>query len=449
MDTKKARLKIVMLIFFSAMGGMLYGYDIGVINSAFLFINNDIPMTTFETSLLGGSVLFGGAFAILLAGVIADFIGRKNTLLLAGFIFIVSVWMIYESHDYQMLLLSRLVQGVSVGFITVTAPLYLTEVVPDNIRGVAVTCFQLFLTAGILISNYIGLLFESTGDWRAMFLTSLVPAVIFFVGSFFLLKSPRWLMMVNKEQQARNLLVQTLGLEKAKEQINQIKANIKKSKEEGNIWKNLHHRHYLGPIVLVFSIAILAQMTGINSILQFSATMLKESGLGSNYVSILGGVTITAINFFATLLAVFIADKLERKFIITFGTFMVSASLIITGLMLWMLPAGEFKGWVLLAGLISFIFFFAIGPGAYVWVIMSELLPNNIRSKALGTALFLNSMASAILASVFLPISYSLGTSSMFFICGGCTLVYCFIVFKFVPKTTGRSLEEIEQEFIK
>ncbi|AJC49163.1 sugar porter family MFS transporter [Allofrancisella guangzhouensis] len=449
MDTKKARIKIIMLIFFSAMGGMLYGYDIGVINSAFLFINNDIPMTTFETSLLGGSVLFGGAFAILLAGVIADFIGRKNTLLLAGLIFIISVWLIYESHDYQMLLLSRLVQGVSVGFITVTAPLYLTEVVPNNIRGVAVTCFQLFLTAGILISNYIGLLFEPTGNWRAMFLTALVPAVIFFVGSFFLLKSPRWLMMVNREQQAKELLVQTMGLQKANEQISQIQANIKKSKEEGSIWKNLHHRHYLGPIMLVFSIAILAQMTGINSILQFSATMLKESGLGSNYVSILGGVTITAINFFATLLAVFIADKLERKFIITFGTFMVSASLVITGLMLWILPIGELKGWVLLAGLISFIFFFAIGPGAYVWVIMSELLPNNIRSKALGTALFLNSMASAILASIFLPISHSLGESSIFFICGGCTLVYCFVVFKFVPKTTGRSLEEIEQEFIK
>lgn len=166
-------------------------------------------------------------------------------------------------------------------------------------------------------------------------------------------------------------------------------------------------------------------------------------------MAILGGVTITAINFMATILAVFIADKIERKFTVVFGTLMVALTLIMTGFMVLVLPVGMLKGCVLLAGFISFIFFFAIGPGAYVWVIMSELLPNNIRSKALGIALFLNSMASAILASVFLPITVAFGDSSVFFICGGCTLLYCFIVFKFVPKTSGRSLEDIEKEFMK
>ncbi len=133
----------------------------------------------------------------------------------------------------------------------------------------------------------------------------------------------------------------------------------------------------------------------------------------------------------------------------SFGTFMVAASLIVTGLLALFLPTGELKGIVLLIGFLCFIFFYAIGPGAYIWVIMSELLPNAIRSKALGMALFLNSMASAILASVFLPISNTFGSSSMLFVCGICSLVYSFIVLRFVPKTTGRSLEDIEKEFMK
>lgn len=128
---------------------------------------------------------------------------------------------------------------------------------------------------------------------------------------------------------------------------------------------------------------------------------------------------------------------------------MVSLSLILSGVAASFLPTSELKGWLILGGFLSFIFFFAIGPGAYVWVIMSELLPSSVRSKGLSIALFLNSMASAVLASVFLQIQSTLGYGSMLYICGGCTLLYCFIVLKFVPKTTGRSLEDIEKEFMK
>ncbi|WP_150468411.1 sugar porter family MFS transporter [Francisella sp. SYW-9] len=443
----KLKLKIVTIIFFSAMGGMLYGYDIGVINSAFLFIKDDIPMNSFETSLLGGSVLFGGAFAILVAGIVADVIGRRNTLKLSGLVFIISVWMIYESSSYEFLLTSRLVQGISVGFITVTVPLYLTETVPSNIRGVAVTCFQLFLTAGILISNYVGLLFESTRDWKAMFLTSLIPALIFFLGCFFILKSPRWLILKNKDSEAKTVLQNFFSKSEVESQVKQVKETLKDSGQ--SLYHIFTNKHYVLPTIIVISVAILNQLTGINSILQYSSSLLKEAGLGGNYVSIVGGITITAINFLTTLLAVFIAEKIERKFIVTFGTFMVAITLILTGIALVILPPSSIKGWVLLIGLICFVFFFAIGSGSYVWVILSELLPNNIRSKALGLALFLNSMASAVLASVFLPITASLGDSSMFFICGAFTLLFGFIVLKFVPKTTGRSLEDIEKEFMK
>ena len=440
--------KIFLIIFFSSMGGMLYGYDIGIINSAMLYIAPDMKLSISQLSFLGGAVLYGGALAILFSGWLADKMGRKETIILAGFIFIVSVILIYFSDSYNILFISRMIQGIAVGFISVTVPLYLTESVPNNIRGLAVTSFQLMLTAGILISNYIGLLFSNSQDWRAMFLTALAPGLLVFIGGFYLVKSPRWLVTNNRNDEAEKVLNETLGCStKAKEQITEINNLINNNNKEVGFSKIIKDKKSLKPIIIVFSIAILAQLTGINSILQFASTLLKEAGLGSDKISIIGGVAITGINFIATIFAVIMADRIERKYIITFGTFMVSVSLIFSGTALYLLPHSSLKGWVLLIGLIAYIIFFAIGPGAYIWVIMSELLPTSFRSKGLAIALFLNSLASALLASVFLTITESLGDGSMFYVCGLCTLVYCYIAYKYIPKTNGKSLEEIENSF--
>lgn len=298
--------KVFIIIFFSAMGGMLYGYDISIIGGALPFIKLELGITATQESWLGGSVLFGGAFAILIGGVLADIFGRKNVIILSGLIFIASVFMIYYAKSHDFLLVSRLVQGIAVGFISITLPLYLTESVPSLIRGLAVTCFQLFLTAGILISTAISLLFITKnpntgiehGDWRAMFLTALIPGLIVFIGGLFLIKSPRWLIMKNKEQEAEKILVETIGIKAAKEQMNEVKQLIAKTKNEGSLLSSLAKRHYLIPILIVFAVAILTQMTGINSILQYASTMLKQTGLGSVYTAVIGGVVYHWDKFF-------------------------------------------------------------------------------------------------------------------------------------------------------
>ena len=244
--------------------------------------------------------------------------------------------MIYYAESFEFLLASRLIQGIAVGFISITVPLYLTESVPSIIRGLAVTCFQLFLTAGILISTAVGLLFITTdpitgiesGDWRAMFLTALVPGFIVFLGGFLLIKSPRWLILKGKSEEAEKILATTIGTEAAKEQMKEVAELINLSKSEGSLLSSLTKRHYMIPMVLVFTVAILAQLTGINSILQYAPTMLSQTGLGSVYGAVMGGVAITGINFLTTIVAVMIADKIERKTVITFGTFMVSIVLL-------------------------------------------------------------------------------------------------------------------------
>ncbi|GAB4223168.1 MAG: sugar porter family MFS transporter [Francisella sp.] len=452
------KLKLFFIVLFSAMGGMLYGYDIGIIGGSLPFIQISFNMTPNQVSLLGGSVLFGGAFAILICGFLADLFGRKNMIITSGLLFVISVFMIYFSQNYEFLLFSRLLQGVAVGFISITVPLYLTESVPSKIRGLAVTSFQLFLTAGILLAVAVSLLFISkdpvtgveVGNWRNMFLTALIPGFIVFIGGFFLIKSPRWLIMKDKEAEAEQVLVSIIGTEAAKQQIQVARSLIEQSKSEGSLLSNLTKKHYLKPIILVFAIAMLAQMTGINSILQYAPVMLKKAGLGSVYASIIGGVAITGINFLTTIIAVIIADKVERKIIVGFGTLMVALVLLTLSFIIYDMPDSSTQGMILLIGLILYIFFFAIGSGAYIWVILSELLPTAIRSKGLAVALFLNSLTSALLASAVMPITKIFdGYFAILGICGMCTLLYSFIVFKFVPRTSGRSLEEIEQEFMK
>lgn len=448
MDKPKSnKWMIAGMIFFAAMGGMLYGYDIGILSGALLFIQNDIPMSTFQESLLGGAILGGGAFAILVCGYLADIYGRKRMIMVSGIVFIVSVGIIYFANSYETLFAGRLIQGISVGFISITVPLYLTETAPAKIRGMAVVAFQLMLTFGIVLANLVSLAFTSSGNWRGMFLTALVPAVIMFVGSFFLVKSPRWLLFRGREKEALSSLLKIRSHKEAHTQYAEIKASMAKMKDNRGFFSYFSEKKYFTPMIIVFSIAILAQLTGINSFLQFSAKILSDAGFTSNFMAVAGSSLIAAINLIATVIAIFIADRFERKHLVAFGTAGVTIVLILSGIVLGFVPASPLKGYLMLCGLLLFIFFFAAGPGALVWIIMSELLPTAVRSKGLAVALFLNSLASAILASVFLPAASVIGIGGMFIFCGVCTFVYFLVATFYIPNTKNKSLEEIEAGF--
>ena len=391
--------------------------------------------------------MFNAALAILVCGYLADVYGRTKMIIASGLIFIISVGILYFAHDFYTLFAGRLIQGISVGFITITVPLYLTETAPDKVRGMAVVAFQLLLTAGILLANVVTLGFEATGDWRGMFLTALVPGVIVFIGGFLLVKSPRWLLLKGRDEEALASLKRIRSEVEAQAEFKAMKESLTQNTVKVSFLKSLGQKRYSKPLLIVFAIAILAQLTGINSFLQFTATILKDAGFTSNLMAIFGSVAITALNMAATVIALLIADRFERKHLVAFGTAGVAITLVVCGLVLNLMPASPEKGWIMFAGLISFIFFFAVGPGAVIWVILSELLPTAVRSKGLAVALFLNSLASAGLAAIFLPTASVIGVGGMFIICGLCTFVYFLVAMFYIPKTRNQSLEEIEAKF--
>lgn len=436
---------IVML--FAAIGGMLYGYDIGVISGAFLFVKDSIPMDDIQMSLLAGAVLGGGALATLVSGVLSDWLGRKRMIMFAAVIFVLSVFLIAFAHSYDAIFSGRVVQGVAIGIITIAIPLYLTEVMPAKLRGRGVTMFQLFLTLGILVSSLVGLYFTPTHNWRGMFLTALIPGFILLFGSFVLVKSPRWLALKGRYDEAMCSLKVMQDDSRASLELNNIKSHLLYC--SGNVpgRETLWQRKFILPLLVVFAIGILNQLTGINSILQFDAVILKNSGLNSNIGAMMGTSLVTFINFLVTCVAISIVDKFERKWLVAIGTGGVTLAMLFCSIVYFIFPESETKGLLMLAGMVGFILFFAMGPGALVWTLLSELLPSRVRSSGMAGALFLNSAASTLLASFFLPMMHHIGFGGVFLICAIATFIYFLLSIFFIPKTSGLSLEEIEEEF--
>lgn len=438
------------IVAFAALSGILYGYDIGVISGALLYMRQEISMTDQQISFVGAAVLGGGAFVTLITGPLADWFGRKKMMVAAAAIFIVGIFIVVNAHTYHGVLIGRLVQGIGVGIITIAAPLYIAETVPTSKRGRSVSSFQLMLTAGILLSGFMDIYFIAHGgNWRAMFLSALIPGVLMLIGAFFIPESPRWLVLKGRSLEALKVLRRTRTEEEAEIELSEMQEAIHAAHPHLNQTTTVWQSRYMKPLLLVCFIAIIQQLTAINSLLQFGALLLKESGMSSNLTAMMGATGMMALNCLTTFLALCLIDKVGRKTLLSIGTGGLACALFYTAVVMWLTHPGLVQGSLLMVGLFAFIIFFAIGPGVVIWLILSELLPLRIRSKGMALGLFLNSLTSAVLAAFFLPLINLLGASSVFFICGLFTTIYFCMAWKVLPETNQKTLEEIEEYFVE
>ncbi len=446
---KRKKLFAMSVLIFAAVGGVLYGYDLGIIAGAMLFIRRDIPMSVDELSVLVGAVFGGGAIATLVTGPLADIFGRRKMIMLSSLVFIVGVLLVYYSTNFTEVMWGRVIQGLGVGIITIAVPLYLAESVPGKLRGVGVSVFQLLLTAGILFAALVGLYFTPTGDWRGMFLTALVPGLVMFFGCFALSDSPRYLVMKGQYQKAREVLARFRPADEVDLVLNRMKQAREKhlSRAAGEIVESLFQKRFIKPLLMGIGIAMLNQLIGTNAILQLSAYLLKSTGLQSNMVAMVGGTMITGLNFIVTLIAMFLVDRLPRKLLYSIGTGGLTLALICAGLTLQLLPHSVLQGHLLLTSILFFIGFYAMGPGMLVWVVLSEVMPTRIRSTGMAIALCLNSFISFGFSAIFIKLSTMMGDAGIFFVCAGFGLVYFLMTSLVLPETKGKSLEEIEHSF--
>ncbi|MCP4180348.1 MAG: sugar porter family MFS transporter [bacterium] len=438
----------IFIILFAGLGGILYGYDIGVISGALLFLDKTIHLTTEQTGFIVGAVLGGGAFATLVAGFLADIFGRKKVIIWGTVFFLIGVVFTVIANSYLMLLWGRLIQGVGIGVVSMVIPLFITEVAPAKVRGRAISLFQLFLTLGISLAFVVDLAFTPTGNWRAMFGMVIIPGVIFIIGAFFLPESPTWLFMKKTTEKVKETLLRIYDEEDSNIIIGQM-GILKLEKIElaktGRKKETLFKKAYMVPFFIALFIAILQQFTGINVVLQYVPVIFKSSGVHSNFISMLLSTGLGVLNVLFTVVALILIDKLGRKLLLSIGTCGLTLGLAICGFSFMF--SGYAQAVVLCIGLVIFMCLYSAGPGVIVWLAMSEILPANIRGKGMAICLFANSLASAFLSSVVLLWSEAIGFEGVFWIFVVCSCAYTFIALFIIPETKGKTLEEIEEYF--
>lgn len=428
------------VVIISALAGCLYGLDIGAISGALKFIAKEMDLSSTQQGMIVGAVLGGGSVAILITGVLADIFGRKKMIVISAFIFLLGVFLTSMSFDYYSILVGRLVMGTGIGISSILIPLYLSEAAPAKIRGRAVTCFQLFLTGGILLAYLVDLAFTQSGNWRAMFGVLAIPGAVFMAGVFFIPESPVWLFTKGMVDKSKNALLKFNTEKEANKIVQEMDTLKEEKKKETN--HSILQREYVVPFLIAFLIAALTQATGINCILQYAPTIFKDLGANSDMIAMELGTGATVINFIITIIALMLIDKLGRKPLLIISTGGTAIFLALMGF------ASINKIISLLTvGMFGFVFAYGIGIGVIVWLATSELLPTKIRSKGLAICLFTNSMVSTVLAAIFPDVVQLIGYGGVFFILCAFTVVYFIIALFFLPETKGKTVEEIEMYF--
>jgi MFS transporter, SP family, galactose:H+ symporter len=440
----RQQLWVTIMVALVGLGGVLYGYDIGVISGAMdfikaYFVNMGEPLNHLQQGVIYGAVLAGGLVGTLFAGPMADKYGRKITIMLACVNFMLGIFLITISTSFITLLLARLVLGIAVGIVAVAVPLYVAELVSSEKRGMYVAFFQLFLTSGILMAYVVDLNLGS--HWRLMFAFVLLPTIILFVGMLWLPESPRWLWENGKVERAREVLLMTHTPQKTEVALSEIKGQSRA--DEGN-WSELFSQPLRFALWLAVAVAILTQWTGINTFLQYAPDLLKRAGMNSSMQTSVG---IPALNLLCTLLALFLVDRVGRRVLLLVGVGGVFISELFLGAVPYFTSHVAMQSHLMLFGFYAFIVFFAIGPGVVVWLVVSELFPTRLRGKGIALCLFFNSLAGTLLSSLFLNIQDWIGVSGSYWLCGIFSLLYFFIVYYFLPETKSVSLENIESHF--
>ena len=435
---------LVLVAFVASLGGLLSGFDMGVISGALLYINQTWPLSAFEQGWLVSSAIVGSVIGAAANGVLADIYGRKKIIIATSIIFITGSIMCGYASTAGWLIFSRIIIGIAVGMISFVAPIYLSEIAPEKIRGSLVSLYQLALTAGILLSYLINRIFANAEfNWRWMLGSGVIPAIVLFIGILFLHDTPRWLLSKNKVDEAREVFKKIYASNDVEDHISEIQKTIKDSTDHQKV--KLQKWMFM-PIFVGVGLMFVQICTGINTIIYYTPTIFNLAGFSDNISAIYATIGVGVVNFLMTFVAIAYIDKFGRKPLLYIGlTGMLISMFALSGSFL----LGENGRWLAVASVIIYIASFAMSLGPICWIMVSEIMPLKIRGFAMSAATVSNFAFNFIVVLTFLPLLETLGNSATFMIFGLITLLSFFFVYFFVPETKGISLEKIEDNWHK
>jgi sugar porter (SP) family MFS transporter len=425
-----------------AMGGFLFGFDTAVISGAEKSIQAYWNLNVFEHGLTVSIALIGTVFGSLLGSIPSDKLGRKNTLLIVAIFYLVSSLGTALATDWTVFLVFRLIGGLGVGISSVTAPIYISEISPANSRGRLVGLFQFNIVLGILISYLSNYLIGQEGEssWRWMLGIQAVPSIIFFLLIFFVPESPRWLIIQKGKIQEGLAILKKINPLNCDEQLKAIQ----ESQQPKASQENLLSKKYKFPVTLAILFAIFNQASGINAIIYYAPRIFEMAGLGA-HTSLLSTVGIGMVNFTFTLIAIAFIDKIGRRTLMLIGSIGLIISL---GLVSKTFYGGEFSDSAITIYLMFYIAFFAFSQGAVIWVFISEIFPNEVRAKGQTLGSFTHWIMAAIVAFSFPYFAEQLGGGTTFLFFSVMMFLQLIFVWRMMPETKGKSLEQIETSMI-
>ena len=464
----KSTINLGYLVFLSvvaALGGFLFGYDTAVISGTIAQVTEQFGLDALQQGWYVGCALIGSIIGVLFAGILSDRFGRKSTMILSAILFSTSAIGCAVSTDFNQLVIYRIIGGVGIGVVSIISPLYISEVAVAQYRGRLVSLYQLAVTIGFLgayLVNYQLLGYSmsnpdvSTGWWNLVFVSEVwrgmlgmetLPAIMFFIIIFFIPESPRWLILKGKEEKATNILERIYTSSKeALFQLTETKSVL--SSESKSEWKLLLQPGIRKAVIIGVCIAVLGQFMGVNAVLFYGPSIFENAGL-SGGDSLFYQVLVGLVNTLTTVLALVIIDKVGRKKLVYYG---VSGMVISLVLIATYFIYGESWGISSIFLLIFFLFYVfccAVSICAVVFVLLSEMYPTRVRGLAMSIAGFALWIGTYLIGQLTPWMLQNLTPAGTFILFAIMCVPYMLIVWKLVPETTGKSLEEIERYWMK
>lgn len=430
----------------TALGGLLFGYDTGVVSGALLFLHIDFGhLSSLDKELVTSLLLVGAMVGAFFAGKVADKIGRRPTVLITAAVFIVGVLGAAFSPTFVFLVAMRFVIGLAVGSASMVVPLYIGEAAPPHIRGALVSFNQLAITSGILTSYLVDYWLASSENWRLMFGLATVPAVALFVGMLFQHESPHWLIAQGREDAARTVLHRVRASTDIEAEITEVR-ELSQRKASARELLDPGVRKVLTVGVLL---AVFQQVTGINTIIYYAPTLLHGAGLG-NSASLLANVANGGVNVGMTIVAIRLIDRVGRRPLLLAGTTGMTVALIVLAIA-FVIGGSQLTGVSAIVAIVALLVYtgsFAIGLGPVFWLLISEMYPVRIRGQAMSVATIANWGANFVVTISFLTLLGAIHGPGTFFLFAFLTVVALVYFQKRVPETKNRSLQEIERDLL-
>ncbi len=435
------------IAFIAALGGLLFGYDTGVISSALPFLKDAFHLSALMEGVLTATALGGAALGAVAAGDLSDRFGRKPIILVVALIFLVGGIVSAVATSLTVLLVGRALVGVGIGVASMLTPLYLAETAPRERRGGLVSLNQLMLTVGILVSYLVGYLLADGGYWRWMLGLGAVPGAVLFAGMLRLPESPRWLAGHNDMDAARRaLLVLRRDPALAEAELSELRSDLQRDARKQRV-ATFAAQRLDRPLIVGVGLAIFQQVTGINTVIYFAPTIFKAAGIGSTASTILATAGIGLVNVLVTLLAIRLIDRAGRRVLLLVGLAGMAVSLAVLGGGFLLGGGGQVLGWVTALSLAAYVGFFAIGLGPVFWLLISEIFPLALRGRGTSAATFANWASNLGVALTFLLLVDGIGPAATFFLYAAMSVAAWVFTKALVPETKGKSLEQIEAEW--